>query len=75
VKALANRLRRIEARLASAVGTDVCRAANILYERRHRRALAAGELFDELPPAPPPRGVRVLSVAETLRQRYLNRPE
>jgi hypothetical protein len=75
MKALANRIRRIEERLAPAVGTDVCRAATILYERRRRRALAAGELFDELPPASPRRGVRFLSVAETLRQRYLKRPE
>jgi hypothetical protein len=75
VKALANRIRRIEERLAPAVGSDVCRAATILYERRRRRALAAGELFDQLPPVPPPRGVRALSVAETLRQRYLKRPE
>jgi len=75
MKALANRIRRIEERLASTVSADVCRAATILYERQRRRALATGELFDQLPPVPPPRGVRALSVAETLRQRYLNRPE
>ena len=69
MKALANRIRRIEERLASTVSADVCRAATILYERQRRRALAAGEPFDWPPPVPPARGVRVLSVAETLRRR------
>ena len=72
MKALAARIHRLEARLAPQEDLESWRVANLLYERQRRRALAPGELFDRPPPEPPARGVRVLSVAETLRRRRQN---
>ena len=67
VKALATRIRRLEARLAPQEDLESWRAANILYERRRRRAEAAGEPFDRPPPERRTTGPR-LSIAETLRR-------
>ena len=69
MKTLVRRLRRIEAELITQEDLASWRIANILYERLRRCAQAAGEPFEDLPPAPGARGPR-LSVAETLRLRY-----
>ena len=67
MKALATRIRRLEGRLAPQEDLESWRAANILYERQRRRALAVGEPFDRPPPERRTTGPR-LSIAETLRR-------
>jgi hypothetical protein len=70
MKAMIRRLRRIEAHLAPKPNTVSQRAAQLLWERRRRRADANGQPFEEPPPhtrTAPPGGY--LSVAETLRRR------
>ena len=70
MRAIFRRLRRIEAQLTPKANTASQRAAQLLWERLRRHALANGERFDIPPPhagTPPPGGY--LSVAETLRRR------
>src|ERR1035441_1813282 len=69
MKTIARRLRRLEAKLVPQEDLASWRIAIILYERLQRCAQAAGEPFEDLPPAPGAGGPR-LSIAETLRLRY-----
>jgi hypothetical protein len=57
----------LEERLAPEPDLKLWEAAMILYERRRQRVEAAGQPFDDLPPARPQRCTRYLSAAETLR--------
>jgi hypothetical protein len=66
VKAINRRIRRLEERLAPREDLESCRLADVLYERRRRRAEATGEPFDDPPPERRIRGPRI-SIAETLR--------
>jgi hypothetical protein len=68
MKALNRRIHRLEERLAPEADLESWRLANVLYERRRQRVEAAGERFDDPPPARPTAGSR-LSIAETLRRR------
>ena len=71
MKALAIRIRRLEARLAPQEDLESWRVANLLYERQRRRALAAGEPFDRSAPEAPVPGARYVSAAEMLRRKRL----
>jgi hypothetical protein len=64
VRAITTRLRRLEQRLTPEPDLKVWETAMVLYERRRRRVEAAGQPFDDLPPARPERGTRYLSAAE-----------
>ena len=67
MRAITNRICRLEAHLAPHEGLESWRLANVLYERRRRRVEAAGEPFDGAPPERRTTGPR-LSVVEMLRQ-------
>jgi hypothetical protein len=70
LKAMFRRVRRIEMQLAPRVNLPSQLVAQLVWERRRRRAEARGERFGEPPPQTrpvPPRGYP--SVAETLRRR------
>ena len=69
MKALNARICRLEARLTPQADLESWRVANILYERRRRRAEAGGVPFDSPPPERRTAGPR-LSIAETLRRRH-----
>jgi hypothetical protein len=69
MKAIGPRIRRLEERLAPKQCAHHWHIARIVFDRRRSRVIAAGERFDELPPAPPPPGFQLLSIAETLRRR------
>ena len=66
MRAITNRICRLEAHLAPHEGLESWRLANVLYERRRRRVEAAGEPFDGPPPERRTPGPR-LSVVEMLR--------
>ena len=66
MKAIATRIRRLEARLALQEDLGSWRLANLIYDRRRRRAEAARDPFDDPPPVLQISGPR-LSIAETLR--------
>ena len=72
MRAIANRVRRLEARLAPEVNLTSYRLACILYERRRRRFEFADLPFTDQPPVLDTSGGRQLSVSETL-QRCLER--
>ena len=69
MKTIVRRLRQLEAKLVPQEDLASWRIAIILYERFRRCAEAAGEPFEDFPPAPGAGGPR-LSIAETLRLRY-----
>ena len=76
MKAITNRIRRLEVRLAPQPDMEAYRIARTLYERRRRRLEREGVPVEELPPPLPPPTVGAvnpltlqLSIAETLRRR------
>ena len=79
MRALANRLQRLETRLKARGNSEAYSLARILCERRRRRLEQEGVPADQLPPLPPlsfgdsdPVAFH-LSLAETLRQRRQER--
>lgn len=67
MRAIARRIRRLEARLALQEDLASWRIANLIYERRRPHAKAEGRPFTDLPPERPGKGPH-LSIAETLRR-------
>jgi hypothetical protein len=75
MRAITNRIRKLEARLAPTPNMEAYRMLSILHERCRQRLEQEGVPVEELPPPLPPPTVGVgnplvlqLSIAETLRR-------
>jgi len=77
MKALTNRIQRLEARLAPQPDMEAYRLAQILYERRRRRMEREGVPSDELPefPTPPAGAINPMSLTLSLEETHRRRRE